>query len=199
MICISHIPSNTKCLITESSSAQNDIRNVYVNAIDAQNSLIPQLLSDPDSIYRLTPDEFEEVVLDRLIAMNLQAFRLGVANRKDGGIDIIFWTRDMFPILGAVQVKHHRSAAVKVTSTDVRNLVGAMEGHNFNIGLLITNTSFTADAKHQAQNTSTPLQLRDQRSLQKWIANDFSIKSTEFVSRNAEFCRGLTIQIPKFG
>ena len=80
----------------------------------------------------------------------------------------------------------------------MRELAGAMEGHHFNVGLIITNTSFTEDAKHQADTGTTPIQLRDGEVLHKWVADDFAVERLEFVSRNAEFCRGIEICVPQF-
>lgn len=160
--------------------------------------MIPSLLRDSDAIYRLTPEEFEELVFDRLVAMGLQGFRMGAANRKDGGIDIVFWTLGLLPMLGAVQVKHHRSPQAKVGSCDVREFAGAMEGHHFNVGLIVTNTAFSDDAKHRAKTGTTPIRLRDGDVLWKWIADDFSIETVDFFIRNAEFCRGVEIRMPQF-
>lgn len=182
----------------EPSPDNSAIKYIRADALNVRQTIIPALLRDVEAIYHLTPDEFEELILDRLFAMDLQAFRMGAINRKDGGIDAIFWTRGLFPMLGAVQIKHHRSPQVKVGPADVRELVGAMEGHRFNIGLIITNTSFTKDAKHRADTGTTPILLRDGEVLQKWIADDFSIEKLDFVTRNAEFCRGIEINVPQF-
>ena len=197
-ICTGHIPLNAKGMIVEPSDDASAITYVRADAIDIRQDMIPRLLRDPDAIYRLTAEEFEELVFDRLVAMDLQAFRMGPANRKDGGIDAVFWTRGLLPMLGAVQVKHHRSPQAKVAPADVRGFAGAMEGHHFNVGLIITNTSFTDDAKHRAETGTTPILLRDGEVLRDWIADDFSIEKLEFVSRNAEFCKGIEIRVPQF-
>ena len=130
--------------------------------------------------------------------MDLQAFRMGAANRKDGGIDAVFWTHGLFPMTGAVQIKHHRSPAAKVGPADVRGLAGAMSGHPFNVGLIVTNTSFTDDSKHQATKVTPPIQLRDGDALWKWIGDDFEIERLEFVARTAEFCKGIAVRVPQF-
>jgi len=197
-ICTGHLPLNAKGMISEPSADGSAITYVRADAIDVRNEIIPRLLRDSNAIYCLTPEEFEELVFDRLLAMDLQTFRMGPANRKDGGIDVIFWTRGLFPMLGAVQIKHHRSPQAKVGPADVRELAGAMEGYHFNVGLIITNTSFTEDAKHRADMGTTPIQLRDGEALRNWIADDFAIEKLEFVSRNAEFCRGIEIHVPQF-
>jgi len=146
IICTLHLPLSTTGTRNETDPEIAGITNVRQEALDVRRSIIPRLLSGWNEVYRLTPDEFEELVFDRLIAMGLQPIRLGPANRKDGGIDIIFWSCGLFPMLGAVQAKHHRTPA-KTDSPEVRNLAAAMRSYHFNVGLVVTNTSFTRDAK----------------------------------------------------
>jgi len=197
-ICRKHIPLNTKDMIVEASPDGSPITYVRANAVDSRGALIPRLLNDWEMIYGLTPEEFEELVFDRLVAMDLEPFRMGPANKRDGGIDIIFWTRSVFPMLGAVQIKHHRTPEAKTGPADVRELAGAMQGHHFNVGLIVTNTSFTGDAKHQAEKTSSPIQLRDGEALRKWIADDFELEKVNVVTRTIEFSKGTKIRVPHF-
>ena len=197
-ICRGHIPLNTRNLISEPAIDGSAITYVRSEALDIRREIIPKLISDWNNIYGLTAEEFEELVLDRLLAMDLQPFRLGPANQKDGGIDIIFWTRDALPILGAVQVKHHRTEDRKTGSEDVQKLMGAMHGYHFNLGLLITNTSFTSDAEHQARKESSIIQLRDGAALKKWVADDFGAEKLNVVTRTIEFCKGRQINVPHF-
>jgi len=197
-LCVDHIPMNTKRMITDPPDDGSSITYVRADAVDARASIIPRLLADSEAIYSLTPEEFEELVLDRLLAMGAQAFRIGPANRKDGGVDIVFWTTGLLPVLGAVQVKHVRSASAKIGSPAVRDFTGAMNDHHFNIGLIVTNGSFTDDAKRQVQKGASIIQLRDGDVLRKWVASDFTIERIEFVNRNVEFCRGVHVSLPRF-
>lgn len=197
-LCVDHVPSNTKRMMVAPPTNEDPTTYVRADAVDVRASIIPKLLADSRSIYNLTPDDFEELILDRLLAMGVQAFRLGAANRKDGGIDIVFWTTGLLPLLGAVQVKHHRSENLKVPSSAVREMAGAMAPHHFNVGLIVTNTDFTADAKHQALAGSSIIQLRDGAAVRKWIVDDFFVERIEFETRNAEFCKGIHANIPRF-
>lgn len=197
-VCKREIPLNTTNMIQESSTNGSLITCVRPDAIDVRRDMIPTLLSDWDAVHNLTPEEFEELVFDRLIAMDLQPFRMGPANRKDGGIDIIFWTNGLLPMLGAVQVKHHRSPKAKTGPAAVSELAAAMQGHHFNVGLIVTNTSFTSDAKHRGEKASSLIQLRDGEALRKWIADDFAIERVNAVTRTIEFCKGIKIRVPQF-
>jgi Restriction endonuclease len=69
--------------------------------------LLARLLIDPQEILRLTPEQFEELIADRLSAMRYEVTRIGKINRADGGVDIIFNPKpgDGLPFYGAVQSK----------------------------------------------------------------------------------------------
>jgi hypothetical protein len=199
VICTAHIPLNTTKVGNEADPEHPGITYARPEAVDARGVIIPRLLDDWNRVYDLSPDEFEELVFDRLVAMGLQPIRLGPANRKDGGIDIIFWTCTLFPMLGAVQVKHHRAPNHKTSAADVRGLAGGMHSYHFNVGLVVTNTSFTNDAEFESEKDgSPPIQLRDGNALRKWIADDFEVEEVNFVTRTIEVCKGFGINLPKF-
>lgn len=94
VICRKHVPLNTRDLMSQRAVDDSAITYVRSEAVDIRREIIPKLLCDWDNIYDLTPEEFEELVFDRMLAMDLQPFRLGSATQKDGGIDIIFWNND---------------------------------------------------------------------------------------------------------
>ena len=199
IICTVQLPLNTTGTSNEPDPEIAGITNVRPEALDVRRSIIPRLVSDWNEVYRLIPDEFEELVFDRLIAMGLQPIRLGPANRKDGGIDIIFWSCGLFPMLGAVQVKHHRTLDKKTDSPAVRNLAAGMRSYHFNMGLVVTNTSFTRDAKFESEKAgSPPIQLRDAQALRRWIADDFQVEEIDFETRTIEVCKGFGVNVPQF-
>lgn len=74
-----------------------------------------------------------------------------------------------------------------------------MRSYHFNVGLVVTNTSFTDDARFESEKAgSPPIQLRDGEALRKWIADDFEVEEINFTTRRIEVCKGLGINIPKF-
>lgn len=197
-LCTNHIPLNMKRMISEKSDDCSAINYLYADATDVRGRIIPELRRDPDAIYRLSPDDFEELVFDRLLAIGLQAIRIGTANEKDGGIDAVFWASGHFPTLGAVQIKHHRSPAKKVGPSAVRDLVGAMASDPFGLGLVVTNTSFSSDARRYTQTASVPIHLRDGSALERWINDDFSVEGLDFTAQAARFCSERATRLPRF-
>ena len=109
-----------------------------------------------------------------------------------------FWpSRDVsFPFLGAVQAKHHRSPNRTTGAESVRAFRGALR-LPVNIGIMITNTNFTPDAKWFAEQYPVGLRLRDTRDLQRWIKGNFTDDCDwrEFPDR-IELCPGMWVDIP---
>ena len=108
--------------------------------------------------------------------MGYEPRRLGRTNQADGGIDVVFWSRNpsTFPILGAAQVKHRRDPSRKVAPHVVRDFAGAVNGRQFNSALLVTNTSFTPSAEWYARDHSALLRLRGFEDIRRWVAGNFS-------------------------
>lgn len=133
--------------------------------------------------------------------MGLGVQLVGDVYRKDGGVDIIAYpdTGCVFPFLLAVQVKHHRTNR-KTAVNDIRDLHGVITARtsSFNMGVIVTNTSFTADAEWFADNNQTLLRLRDLKDLRRWLRNDF-INEYEWreIPNQIELAPGVKVTIPK--
>ena len=172
-----------------------DVRIASVGSILAR-----RIVTFPGLIYRVTPSEFEDLVCDRLSAMGLEPHKVGHTHRKDGGVDILFWPRryQAFPFLGAVQVKHHSEPGRLVPPFVVRDFAGVVAGHQFNAGLLVTNTGFSPDAHWFAKHHGRLLRLRDLQDLQRWLRNDFAAEEEwREIPDSIELCPGVIIPIPK--
>jgi hypothetical protein len=172
---------------------------VRVELIDVTQLLLDNLRIDPNEIHRIDCDEFEEFICGRLSAMGFQAHRTGRINRKDGGIDIVFWNEGVFPILGAAQVKHHRTHNRSNGPEVVRDFRGALATCPAQFGVVITNTTFTADARWFADHQGGLVRLRDISDLRRWINDEFV--TDEFwhaVPATIELCPGVKIEVPSF-
>jgi hypothetical protein len=178
------------------------VRRTIVRLIGVTRRLEPQLLTDEalhHFLYGLHPEEFEELVLDRFLAMGMEAKRVGHSRAKDGGVDIVFWpgTSTPVPYLGAVQVKHTRSPVKKIGPEVVRGLSGVLHNQPFHIGMIVTNTSFTPDAQWFAQQQRSLIRLRDMRDLTRWIASEFTDEAEwREMPHKMELCPGVTIDLP---
>ena len=137
--------------------------------------MLDWLYEDTERIKNLSPDRFQYLIADRLEQYGLGVQIVGNVYRKDGGIDIVAYpNKGSLPFLLAVQAKHHRCDRKTVTR-DVRDLCGALASRNspFHMGMLVTNTTFTPDARFFADNNKTLLRLRDIADLRRWLNDDF--------------------------
>jgi hypothetical protein len=178
------------------------VEPVRVELVQVGPVITEWLARDPQAIYRITPEQFEEFVCDRLAAMGLEAARVGSINRKDGGLDVMFWPRRgaAFPFLGAAQVKHHKNPAFSEGPRSVRELAGTIANHPINAALLVTNTSFTPDAQWFARERAKLIRLRGFQDMKRWIAGEFE-DSNEWreIPSSLELCPGVTFPIATSG
>jgi hypothetical protein len=171
---------------------------IQVEFIGIGHILSDQLAKDPSLIYSIKSGEFEEFICDRLFAMGFEPRRVGETNRKDGGVDVVFWPRltGAFPFLGAAQVKHHHNPVIKEGSGTVRDFAGTIAGFPFNAGLLITNTLFTPDAEWFAREHAKLIRLRDFRDIRRWLFNNFDDEAEwREIPNSIELCPGIVIRI----
>ena len=173
-------------------------RPVHIQLIQVSDALLKLLAKDPTLLHNLTPDRFEEFVCDRLFAMGFEPKKVGLTNQKDGGIDIVFWPRGdvSFPFLGAAQVKHHHDPRVKEGPRTVREFAGVISDQPFNAGVIVTNTSFSPDAKWFAREHARLVRLRDFNDICRWIAGTFADEAEwREIPHSIELCPGTIIKI----
>lgn len=173
------------------------VPRVFIVGVGA--ALAERLREDPALIHTLSPEELEEVVCDRLSAMGMEPKRTGATNRKDGGIDVLFWPKKPapFPFLGAAQVKHHPGGKKRQGPGGVRDFAGVLAGHrHINAGLFITNTSFTADATWFASEKAPLVRLRGFDDIQRWLQGRFcDDEEWREIPKSIELCPGVIIPI----
>jgi hypothetical protein len=160
--------------------------------------LSDRLAIDPALVHSLTPGQFEELICDRLSAMGFEPRRIGETNRKDGGIDVVFWPRlsTAFPFLGAAQIKHHRNPQRNEGPSTVREFSGAIADHPFNAGLLVTNTAFSPDAEWYAREHARLIRLRGFVDIRRWVLGNFSDDAEwREIPSSIELCPGVVVKI----
>lgn len=166
--------------------------------MDVSARLLPLLRADPQLLGRLSPEQFEHVVAERLDRMGYEVSLTGATNRKDGAIDIIATPRALAVgrFLLAAQVKHHGTGK-KAGSRDVRELL-AWENSAFRLGLVVTNTEFTADARWVGEQHKAFLRLRDFHDLKRWLEGHFqSEQEWREIPDRIELAPGVWFDIPK--
>ena len=147
----------------------------------------------------MSAEQFQHLIANRLNDFGLEVTFVGNINRKDGGIDLVAIPRQGVPFLLAVQVKHHRTAR-HTSVSDVRDFNGVISAKNstFNVGMIVTNTAFTPDARWFAERNKQLLRLRDGRDLCRWLRSDFT-NEAEYreIPEEITVAPGVTIAVPK--
>ncbi len=171
---------------------------IRVECVGVGRLLAEKLAIDPSLVHALSPEQFEEFICDRLFTMGLEPRRTGTANRKDGGIDVLFWPRlqGAFPFLGAAQIKHHRNPMEKAGPAIVREFHGAIAGYPINAGMIVTNTGFSADAAWFAREHSALIRLRDLADIRRWVLGNFTDDAEwREIPPSIELCPGVLIDL----
>jgi hypothetical protein len=172
-----------------------------VQLVGFNDELLAWFLEDPERLKTLPEDRFENLIAQLLGARGFGVRLVGDTRRKDGGVDIVAWPEfgHPFPFLMAVQVKHHR-VDLKTGAPHVRDLHGVItsQASPFHLGMIVTNTTFSADAKWFAENNKALLRLRDLADLQRWMSKDFNNEHEwREIPDRIELAPGISVEIPK--
>ncbi len=184
--------------VVQEAQWQPRLQPIRIEAVGIAPALVRQLATDPELVHRLSADEFEEFICDRLYAMGMEPKRVGGTTQKDGGVDVVFWPRakGAFPFLGAAQVKHHRDPSLPEGPGNVRDFVGAIAEHPFSAGIFVTNTSFTPDARWFADRQAGLIRLRDYRDLRRWMMGEFDDDAEwREMPSSITLCPGVVVKI----
>lgn len=171
-----------------------------IHVVPMSEEFMAALAASPGALSSLSPEDFEILVADRLAAMGHGVRRVGATTHEDGGIDIVAWPERnaAFPYLLAVQVKHSRKGR-RVRPSVVRDLRGALSTSPFDVGLIVTNTTFTPKARLAARKDHYPIRLRDFDDLVRWLRSDFEAGVLEQdLPEEILLGPGLRIALPRF-
>lgn len=170
-----------------------------VELLNFTTSKLNWLLDDLERFKKITPEDFQYLIAERLDKMKFNVQLVGGINSKDGGIDIIATPKECaFPFLLGVQVKHHRKDS-KTGQREVRDLLGSINSNHslFHMGMIVTNTSFSPDAKWFAEKNKKLLRLRDLSDLQRWLKDDFNNEfDWQEIPTEIELTSGIRVQVP---
>ncbi len=171
-----------------------------VSFLDVTPQLLVLLRDNPDELRNLSPERFEHVIAERIDRMGYDVQLTGATTRRDGGIDLIAVPKikTVGSFLMAVQVKHHRTG--RTTGRPEVDRLLAWKDSPFRVGVMVTNTTFSQDARWLANQASNKafVRLRDFEDLQRWLRDQFD---SEFDWREIpdviSLAPGVTVPVPK--
>lgn len=175
-------------------------KNTLVTTVDITARLLELLKADPYHLHQLSPSQFEQFVAERLDRMGFDVTLTGPTSHKDGGIDLIAVpkVRTVGAFLLAGQIKHR--IAERKTGREAVDRLLAWKDSQFRLGLLVTNTAFTKDARWFAEQDSNRsfIRLRDFADIKRWLEDNFwSEEDWREIPNEINLAPGVTITIPK--
>lgn len=133
----------------------------------AGSKLVEALKKQPESIYDLPPRGFEELVADLLSNMGWEVELTGAT--RDGGKDILaYLNTDVGRLLCLVEAKRYRRDR-QIGVELVRGLYGTLCDHRASSAMLVTTSSFSADAREFQRKHQWQLALRDYADVIGWL------------------------------
>jgi len=146
---------------------ERPIESQIIVAETVIEDLLKLLAKEPQSVYRLPPRKFEE-----LVARILEDQGCEVTLTKttlDGGYDILGrLTTGPVPLVFLTECKRYSEnnrAGVEV----VRNLYGVTEMQRANFGMIVTTSSFTKDAQEEKMRIGSRIDLKEFNDLKSWF------------------------------
>ena len=173
-------------------------RSKRIELVDVTPSLIQLLRENPQNLAQLSPMQFEHLVANRLDRMGFDVVLTGGLNTRDGGIDLVATPkeRSLASFLLATQIKHHRTNQ-PTTREHVDRLL-AWKDSIFRMGLIVTNTRFTEDAKWIAAKNTNFIRLREFGDLTRWLHDNFrDAADWSELPGSIELAPGIVVQIPR--
>lgn len=130
--------------------------------------LIRYIAESPGRIFQMSPRNFEEFVGELFYA---DGFEVELTPQtRDGGCDLIVSQTDVLGISReyVVECKQY-SQENKIGLDIIQRLVGVAVNRDAYAGLVVTTSTFTADARKCALKSKLQIELKDYHSLLEWI------------------------------
>jgi hypothetical protein len=153
--------------LSERASQDQIVTVVKPTIVMANEAILHQLKKQPQAIFELSSRKFEEVLAEILTDMGWEV-ELTSATR-DGGKDILAYQKtELGKLLCLVEAKRYREDR-KVGVDLVRSLYGTLCDYQASSAMMVTTSSFSADAQAFQQKHQYQLALRDYVDLARWI------------------------------
>jgi len=133
----------------------------------ARSGLIDWLKKQPESVFRLSGQLFEELIADLLIDRGWEVQLM--QRTRDGGKDMLaYFDTGISKVLHLVQTKcYKRERRVGVGA--VREMHGILHQESASQGMIVTTSSFSADARAMERKYRYQLSLHDYETVVRWI------------------------------
>jgi CspA family cold shock protein len=114
--------------------------------------IIVRLSQNPTDLFRLSADEFEELIAELYVIHGYTVEMLGSWNHADGGVDILAMRCEIgtHHLRWAIQCKRYAPGNL-VSAAPIRSLAGVLDRFHAHAGAIVTTSDFTRPAKKEAE------------------------------------------------
>lgn len=163
-------PSPSADVVLDSLSFRADISReglILPRLVDSTQVLAEHLLREPTSLYELSPRRFEELIAELVGQFGWRVQLTPISH--DGGRDILaFIPTDIGDLLCLIEAKRYREDR-KVGVGLVRQLWGTVNHDDASLGLLVTSSGFSREAREFQQAHQSRLRLKDNADIFDWL------------------------------
>ncbi len=156
--------SETKALYENESS----LKEKLVIVQEVNDRLISELAKRPRLMFELPPRRFEELVAKLLKDQGCDVQL--TKQTRDGGYDLFGTMKSGITELTFLAECKRYSPDNKVGVEVIRGLYGVTEARRANLGLVITSSSFTADAVEEKMRIGPRIDLKEYSDLCDWLS-----------------------------
>jgi restriction system protein len=147
-------------------------KRIITDLCDSASALLQELHRNPDTIFAISPREFEEIIAH---IFSMHGFTVDLTKRtRDGGKDIIAFNTDRMGVTSKYLIECKRYAPSRpVGVAVVRALYGVQRNEGANKAIVATTSRFTSAAKAFAtkkDSTQWAMDLKDIRDIREWLA-----------------------------
>ncbi len=133
-----------------------------------------------DRLREVTPPQFERIIVDLLVAMGYGGGRLEMANAigraGDNGVDGVVREDKLGLDVVYMQAKRY-APANSVGAGEVRDFIGALDGHRASKGVFVTTSTFSRSAHEFVERVSKRVVLIDGQALARlMVAHDVGVR-----------------------
>jgi HJR/Mrr/RecB family endonuclease len=155
----------------EAKTAFNDnspIESKLIIVHEINDRLLNQLAAEPKLLHSLHPRAFEELVARILKDQGCDVTL--TKSTRDGGYDVLgHYRSSVIDVVFFAECKRY-APENRVGVEVIRGLYGVTEAHHANLGLVITTSTFTKDAREEKLRIGPRIDLKEFNDLCNWLA-----------------------------
>lgn len=147
-----------------------------------EKDLIAYLVAHPQALDSLTPRQFEGLMASIYRNLGFDTESVGAWNQADGGVDIVAVSKTVAATEFRLAIQCKASKR-KISAKPIRELAGVLDTFHAHQGVVATTSTFTSDARREAEGTLWKLTLQDRDAVVRRLLAIVRPDLKEFVDR----------------